>query len=210
MSRQQERSEATRTRLLDAALGLFSQQGYRATSMRQIAEAAELSMGNVYYHFDSKEALFERLLEEFRHRIFDADSPVSKIFDPRSFPEDLESLAAACEALVEQNIPYMLLIYVDVIEFRGEHIRNFYLDTARRYRQMYGETLRRRQRDGELGDIDPGFVVTFAVRWIVYYFIVEKCFGVQEHMGMPTEDAMAELFKIIRRGLSPPAESQSP
>ncbi|MDA8017550.1 MAG: TetR/AcrR family transcriptional regulator [Thermoanaerobaculia bacterium] len=193
---QQAKSEATRQRALDAALQLFSQQGFRATTIRQIAETADLSVGNVYYHFPSKEAIFERLLEDFSHRIFDSDSPFSRIFEPLDFPADLEILATTCDELVTQNLSYFLLIYVDVVEFQGEHIRNFYLDTAARYRQRYEAD------DEDPEAVDPGFAMTFAVRWLVYYSIVEKCFGVGEHMGIPTPQAHAELFKLIRKGLS--------
>lgn len=196
-TRQKAKSEATRHRALDAALDLFSQQGFRGTTIRQIAEAADLSVGNVYYHFPSKEAIFEHLLEDFSHRIFDEDSPVSRVFEPLDFPDDLETLAQACDELVSQNIPYFLLVYVDVVEFQGEHIRTFYLDTAERYRQRYADV-----KTGD-GEVDPGFALTFVVRWLVYYSIVEKCFGVGEHMGIPTEEAHAQLFRLIRKGLEP-------
>ena len=195
--RQQAKAEATRQRALDAALELFSQQGFRATTIRQIAKTAGLSVGNVYYHFSSKEAIFEHLLQDFKRRIFDVDSPFSRIFEPLDFPGDLEILAEACDELVSENIPYLLLIYVDVVEFQGEHIRNFYLDTAARYRDRYAEA---DPVDPE--QVDPSFAMTFAVRWLVYYSIVEKCFGVGEHMGITTKKAHAELFKLIRKGMS--------
>jgi pimeloyl-ACP methyl ester carboxylesterase len=44
---QEQRSERSRGQILDAALRLFSRQGYRGTSMREIALAAKLSTGNV-------------------------------------------------------------------------------------------------------------------------------------------------------------------
>lgn len=205
--RQQAKSEATRARALDAALELFSQQGFRATTIRQIAEQSDLSVGNVYYHFPSKEAIFERLLQDFKQRIFEPGAPFSRVFDPIDFPGDLESLAEACDELVAANIPYFLLVYVDVVEFQGEHIRNFYLDTAARYRERYADS---ETADSEtaVGEVDPGFAMTFAVRWLVYYSIVEKCFGVGEHMGIPTPQAHAELFKLIRKGMSGQSRSK--
>lgn len=196
MTRQKAKSEATKQRALDAALDLFSQQGFRATTIRQIAEQASLSVGNVYYHFSSKEAIFERLLQNFKSRIFEPGAPFSRIFEPVDFPAELETLAEACDELVAENLPYFLLIYVDVLEFQGEHIRNFYLDTAARYRRRHADT------PTSDDQVDPGFAMTFAVRWLVYYSIVEKCFGVGEHMGIPTERAHAELFKLIRKGMS--------
>lgn len=47
----------TRKRILDAALHLFAAQGYAETSMRDIAAAAECSLGLTYRYFASKEAL---------------------------------------------------------------------------------------------------------------------------------------------------------
>lgn len=49
--------EVTRRRLLDRALKLFQQRGVEATTMRDIAKAAGLSLGAAYYYFPSKDAL---------------------------------------------------------------------------------------------------------------------------------------------------------
>lgn len=47
----------TRERILDAALHLFRTQGYTETTMRQIADAAGVAVGNAYYYFASKDKL---------------------------------------------------------------------------------------------------------------------------------------------------------
>lgn len=51
------KSAATRRHLLDKALALFQKHGVEATTMRDIAKAAKLSLGAAYYYFPSKEAL---------------------------------------------------------------------------------------------------------------------------------------------------------
>ena len=53
--------KATRTRsaIIDAALRLFRQSGYEATTMRAIAADAGVSVGNAYYYFASKEHLIQ-------------------------------------------------------------------------------------------------------------------------------------------------------
>ena len=65
---QEERSDRSRAALLEAALALFSSQGYRATSVRDIAERAGMSTGSVYHHFRDKEAIFQTLLDHFWRR----------------------------------------------------------------------------------------------------------------------------------------------
>ena len=49
--------EATRQRLLRAALELFTTTGFRATTTPQIAERAGVAEGTIYRHFSSKEQL---------------------------------------------------------------------------------------------------------------------------------------------------------
>ncbi len=53
------KGEQTRAAILDAALGLFEEAGYDATTMRAVAERAGVSVGNAYYYFDSKEHLIQ-------------------------------------------------------------------------------------------------------------------------------------------------------
>lgn len=53
------RGEQTKSAILEAALGLFAEVGYDATTMRAIAERAGVSVGNAYYYFDSKEQLIQ-------------------------------------------------------------------------------------------------------------------------------------------------------
>ena len=61
------KSEATRRVLLDKALALFQKHGVEATTMRDIARAANLSLGAAYYYFPSKEALMFAYYEQNQH-----------------------------------------------------------------------------------------------------------------------------------------------
>ena len=59
-----EEAAATRQALLDAALIVFSQKGYAAASLEEIAEHAGVSRGAIYWHFHSKAELYNTLVEE--------------------------------------------------------------------------------------------------------------------------------------------------
>jgi AcrR family transcriptional regulator len=52
-----KKGEETRRRVQDAALALFREKGFDATTMRDVAAAAGLSLGAAYHYFDSKEAI---------------------------------------------------------------------------------------------------------------------------------------------------------
>lgn len=53
------KSEQTRAKILETALVLFRERGYEETTMRAIAEEAEVAVGNAYYYFKSKEHLIQ-------------------------------------------------------------------------------------------------------------------------------------------------------
>ena len=57
------KSERTRQRILDAAARTFRDKGYAGTTLNDIAVAALLRAGSIYYHFDSKERLLEEVLD---------------------------------------------------------------------------------------------------------------------------------------------------
>jgi AcrR family transcriptional regulator len=202
-TRQVVKSARSTHKVLRAALSLFSRQGFRATSMRQIARRAGLSVGNLYHHFGRKEAIFQQLLEVYWERLRDPELPLNKLFFAARFPDDIEELAAAIEEIVDENAPYILLIYIDVIEFRGKHLQEFYGGMAERFAKAYGDTFARRKKAGELGDVDPMVGVMVATRWFFYLFTIDKCFGVPMHFGMTMDKSVKEFARILRLGLLP-------
>lgn len=63
MRRTKEDAELTRQALLEAAIKVFSKQGYAATRLEDIAEAAKVTRGAVYHHFGGKAELFAEIIE---------------------------------------------------------------------------------------------------------------------------------------------------
>jgi AcrR family transcriptional regulator len=200
---QAAKSEAAISKVLEKSLQLFSSQGYRATSMRQIAELSDMSVANLYYHFGDKEEIFVTLIERYWEKLLDPELDLNKLFFAANFPDDLEDMATAIRQIVDDNQESILLIYIDVIEFRGQHIRTFYEDMANRFSEAYDERFEQLQKQGRFGDVDPLVAVMVATRWLFYFFTIEKCFGVPMHFGMTAEQAVDEFFRIVRYGVLP-------
>lgn len=64
----QARAEATRRKILDSAVELFSDLGYGETGLADILLRAGVSKGAFYYHFDSKEAVATAIIEDYCRR----------------------------------------------------------------------------------------------------------------------------------------------
>ena len=62
------RGEQTKSAIIDAALDLFEEVGFEATTMRAIAKRADVSVGNAYYYFDSKDQLIQGFYDRAAER----------------------------------------------------------------------------------------------------------------------------------------------
>ncbi len=60
-----------RAELLHLAADLFASRGVRATTVRDIADAAGILSGSLYHHFDSKESMVDEILRGFLDDLFD-------------------------------------------------------------------------------------------------------------------------------------------
>jgi len=70
------KGERTKERIVQAALELFREQGYEATTMRMVADAAQVSLGNAYYYFASKDLLLQAFYREVHDAHVAASAPV--------------------------------------------------------------------------------------------------------------------------------------
>lgn len=59
----QERSISTRNKIIEAAMAMFSEKGYYTTNSKEIAKAADVSIGSFYSYFPDKKALFIEVLK---------------------------------------------------------------------------------------------------------------------------------------------------
>lgn len=83
-----------REHLVVLAGELFARKGYRATTMRELADAAGILSGSLYHHFDSKASIGDQLLSDFINDILaDYRAAVTSSGDPR----------AAIEAIVRST-----------------------------------------------------------------------------------------------------------
>ncbi|MBD3689382.1 TetR/AcrR family transcriptional regulator [Nanchangia anserum] len=72
-SRAQRRREETRRRIVETAVSLFEKQGFDATTVDQITEAADIGKGTFFTHFPTKEDVFSYLSEQVLDVMLEAD-----------------------------------------------------------------------------------------------------------------------------------------
>jgi AcrR family transcriptional regulator len=198
-----EKSERSRRLLLEVALELFSHRGYGATSVREIADAAHVSTGNVYHHFPDKESIFRTLLDDYWLITQSKRFPFTRALGSGYFPDNLEELAFGARDSVREYRQYMALIYVDVIEFDGTHIRKFYSEMSQRFTKFFEEqgnmdVVRAKLRPG----VSPVSALLLVTRFFFNYFTLEILFNVPEPFGQESGQVVKEMASMLRSGIA--------
>jgi len=96
-----------RDRLIEAAKLMFYQQGVTGTTLADIAQQAQVPLGNIYYHFRTKEALVEAVIQAHLQELQSLFAQLDRQPDPRQ--RLLGLLAAEREgehALARYGCPY--------------------------------------------------------------------------------------------------------
>lgn len=151
-----EQRQRSVEKLLGAALRLFVSQGYRSTTLEQIAAAARLTKGAVYFYFGSKEKILLELLTRVEPIIVDEVIEVTE----RAGPSAIDGMVAFFNKQAKLGIARrneVLLLILMSLEFGGskgavsQAIERIY----RRLHKHVESLIRRGQKSGELRNNVP-------------------------------------------------------
>jgi AcrR family transcriptional regulator len=151
LSRFARRKEQTRADLLAAAKHVFAAKGFHQTKISDIAESADLGVGTVYLHYDSKDALFLALVRETAEALkVRIDAVKFSVTSP------LERAQVSCAALfrfADENRETFKILF-------GEGVFNQAIRAAQDvFVADIAENLRAGIRDGVFADYPPAVVV---------------------------------------------------
>lgn len=156
MTKKIEQRQASIERLLDAALHLFVSQGYRSTNLEQIAGAADLSKGAVYFYFGSKEAVLIELLNRVQTAVFDKAIKAVEQAGPTMTDKLVAFLHNAAKLGITHRDEVLLLILMS-LEFKEREgkVRDCVGRIYRRTHVLIERLIRAGQKSGEFRNDVP-------------------------------------------------------
>jgi len=120
----QTKGKRTRQAIEDAAHKLFLEQGYSATSMRQIAEKAGIALGGIYNHFKGKDEIFQELIID-QHPYLKI-LPIIQDAPGDNAEEFIRNSARALQEELGNHPDFIKLMFIEIVEFNGEHFQKIY------------------------------------------------------------------------------------
>jgi AcrR family transcriptional regulator len=192
----------TKRRVLDAAMDLFGRQGYRATTIAQIEQAAGLTpgAGGLYRHFPSKRALLEAGLR----RQFDAGRELADLLDPSAVPRDepvapLVAVARAGLRRLEQERDLNRVLVRDLADFPDllAEVRDREL---RRVHSALVAWLRTSPAAAsEPADADIEALAAVLMGAVSHFWILRDVFGGEHPLGVDEERYLGALAALAAR-----------
>lgn len=158
----------TVTRILRAALDLFSSQGFDAVSMSAVATAAGVSKANVFHHFHSKHDLYIQALREACRESREELEALNLRDGP--IGERLTDFALKHLTFLLDNARDTRLILREILDNAPGRAEELARDVFRDGFERLVETVRVGQRQGELdARLPPAFIATMMLSANVFY-----------------------------------------
>lgn len=150
MSKKEGQRRASIERLLDSALHLFVSRGYSSTNLEQIAGAARLSKGAVYFYFGSKESVLLELLKRVQTIVVDDAIKVAEEAGASAIDRIVAFLHNQAKLGVSRRDDVFLLILMS-LEFshRRDRITRCIAGIYRRLHKYVEVLIRSGQKSGE-------------------------------------------------------------
>jgi AcrR family transcriptional regulator len=128
-----------RAELLELAAGMFAERGLRATTVRDIADAAGILSGSLYHHFSSKEEMVDEVLRGFLTWLFDK---YQLIIDTEPNPlERLKGLFMASFDAIEQRHAQVVIYQDEAKRLSGQPRFSYVDELNQRQRKMWMDVL---------------------------------------------------------------------
>jgi len=203
MTADTQRGEHTRQAIVDAAYQLFLEQGFHATSMRQIASKAGVALGGIYNHFASKEAIFDQVLLDkhpYRQMLDIMNSSVGD--SPEEF---VRNAAKTITSELGRRPDFLKLAFIEMNEFQGLHAPHL----ARTILPQVLPLIERFSKDqGKLRDLPPQAILLSFVGIFISYYLAQAALSKDTLLALDPlispvsrPDALEHYIEIFLHGI---------
>lgn len=181
--------------IYSTARSLFSERGYHATTVRDIARELNMQGGSLYAHIESKEDVLWELVNRAAEQFLGAVEPIVKSEMPPA--NKLREMVRAHVRVVADNLGDAT-VFLHEWKFLGEERRVETAALRDRYERLYRRVIDEGVRSGEFAPADPkmaAMLVLSAVNWMPQWY---------KPSGTLSPVEIADRFsELVLRGLRP-------
>jgi TetR/AcrR family transcriptional regulator, cholesterol catabolism regulator len=160
----------TRDDILDAAAQIFSQKGFHAASMQDIAQAVNVQKASLYHHVTSKQSILLALLDRALDLLIEHIQSVTS----QSLPAE-EKLRAAMQAYLEAMLEHRDLAAVLLLEHRSlePELMSRHIPRRDRFEHLWRDLIQEGMEQGKFTCSDPNTAaraVLGVMNWTITWY----------------------------------------
>jgi AcrR family transcriptional regulator len=191
--------EERRQVIIDAALALFSRKGFRGTTTKEIATAADCSEATIFKHFTTKDELYSAILEAKAA----IEETLARAAQAAAQKDDVGVFrAVGLEALIrtEDDPSLMRLLLFSALEGH-EQSHLFFESKVRRLHEFLSDYITARIRDGVFRAVNPLIAARGFVGMIVHYLLMHEIYGLKRPAGALPEQVVDTFVTVFLSGI---------
>ena len=192
-----------REQICQVAMKLFSENGFRGTTTKEIANSAGVSEATVFKHFSNKDELYAAILD---HKACDHgfDDPFAEVADKIEQKDDFGVFyGMALNALQHhrEDEDFLRLMMHSALE--GHDLaRTFYKTFITHVYEFLGAYIRQRQQDGAFREVEPRIVVRAFIGMFVHHSLNNILWDKEQKLlKISNEEAAREFATILLQGI---------
>lgn len=202
------KGDERREQILATAVNLFSRNGFRGTTTKEIAQAAGVSEAMVFRHFANKEALFTAILDDKDCREgvgkfpWENNERLKHALEDKDDFEVFYQIAVSALNKHESSVPFLRLLFYSALE---EHqlAERFFSDFIERVYGFIGDYIRQRQGDGAFRQIEPRVAVRAFLGMLIHHSLNNLLWDKERRLlDISNEDAAKNFAGILVRGIT--------
>ncbi|MCA1629800.1 MAG: TetR/AcrR family transcriptional regulator [Acidobacteria bacterium] len=192
-----------RQQILEVAMRLFSQRGFRGTTTKEIAAGAGVSEAMVFRHFATKEELYSAILD-FKACSGGIEDLRAHVADAILRRDDFAVFSGFARELMrhhESDTEFLRLLTHSALE--GHELAAMFWDrNVRGLYEFLGGYVRERQREGAMREVDPRVVVRAFVGAVIHHSLNNTLWDTRRSLLDITDERAAEEFaRILLEGV---------
>lgn len=160
----------TREGIIQAAARIFSEKGYHATSMQDIAEAVNLQKASLYHHFSSKQEILAEILDEALDLI---NSRLELVLSQATSPDEKlrQAMISYFQTIAEnQNLSAVLLLEMRSLD---PELKTRQTSRREKFESLWKDLIVEGRQQGVFSDVDPsltGRAILGVMNWTITWY----------------------------------------
>ncbi len=187
-------------KILEAAIPLFSKNGYNATSIRDIANAAGVNQNTVFRIFKDKYSLYLEMFTLLSERWAFLGRVKAAM---EAAPDDASALCAGASAFIDvmRNNPDAPRLFLFIGLENLQLQRRVFDEAITPLYSMFAQRIRQGIERGSFREVHPMVAARSLIAMQFYHYVLSHVFGANAVPELAVGDPMEEYFRIWLKGI---------